>query len=264
VIAATVVRAACSITLTDDCRTCHVLERSLALALKTAAEAHGGLRLQAYEHHGGTASVHTILSQLPVQHLQDLHLCFQDCVGRAAVQRCVRPLAALTSLSELAVRRYVKYQTVLSALQQQQMHLETGICACIARFIAARAYHCVHLSMRYLPGASGGASADPDKLLLVLQQHRKHVTFCLPLPRSTCHGPASLLLPALRGLPCLRYLSIGDLTSNEQLSQLPTFLESLQVSVNSFCSVSAGVIPSLPRVNLGYLSQCTSLTGELE
>jgi hypothetical protein len=84
---------------------CHVLERSLALALKTAAEAHGGLRLQAYEHHGGTASVHTILSQLPVQHLQSLHLCFQESARRDAVQRCVPLLAALTGLTQLALHR---------------------------------------------------------------------------------------------------------------------------------------------------------------
>lgn len=82
-----------------------MLERALALAFKTAAETHGGLHLQAYEHHGGTASVHTILSQLPAQHMQDLHLCFQDAVGKAAVKRCVPPLAALTGLTQLSIRR---------------------------------------------------------------------------------------------------------------------------------------------------------------
>lgn len=68
------------------------------------------LYLQAYEHHGGTSSVVHIVSQLPAQHLQHLHLCFDD--HAMDLKAVVPALTAFTGLNSLTLRRYVHWRTL--------------------------------------------------------------------------------------------------------------------------------------------------------
>lgn len=82
---------------------CALAERALALAFKTAADGPHGLHLQAYFHHAGTASVAHVLAQLPAQHLQHLHVCFED--EELLSAGLVPALAGLTGLTHLMIGR---------------------------------------------------------------------------------------------------------------------------------------------------------------
>lgn len=87
-----------SLSHVDSVPTCDMLERSLALGFKLAAESPKGLHLHSYEHHNGTASVRHILLSLPPLHLQHLHLCFEDESKLGAVVPALARLTGLTSL----------------------------------------------------------------------------------------------------------------------------------------------------------------------
>lgn len=100
----------------------HLIERSLALGFKTAAESRKGLLLHSYEHHAGTDSVRHILAQLPAQHLQVLHLSFSDDGEEKdhdkRLPAVVPALAALTALTSLTLSRWVLKQYVVPSWQE--------------------------------------------------------------------------------------------------------------------------------------------------
>lgn len=99
--------AACELYLVSEggyhSLTAPLVERALAFGFKAAAQSLQGLHLQSYAHHFATASVRHILAQLPVQHLQHLHLCWDD--EQPYAVPVVPALAALTALTSLALSK---------------------------------------------------------------------------------------------------------------------------------------------------------------
>jgi hypothetical protein len=60
---------------------CRLAECTLALGRATSAR---GLHLSHYEHHDGSPCVRLVLQQLAAQHLQCLHLCFDQYLKQLA------------------------------------------------------------------------------------------------------------------------------------------------------------------------------------